>query len=384
MMKRCKVFGAIFLASLLLLGGCAKPAEETRMQETTAAGTAMMETAASEETTAAGAEAAEEEIFTFTDSLGREVVLPRAIDRVAVSGPLAQIYLYAFAPEKLVGIAREWDEDAKRYIPEDFHSMPVLGQLYGGKGELNKEELLLADPQVVIDIGEPKEGMAQDLDDLQEQTGIPFVHIEAHAMQDSETFTHLGTLLSEEARGKEFTAYLTELMGKVRSTMDAVGDNRKRLIYIVGDEGKNIIAAGSYHGQVFDYVGENIALVDEPSSKGSGNEVDMEYILGLDPDIILFAPFGVYGTAGEEAAWKQMRAIQEGEYFEAPHAVYNWLGFPPSVQRYLGLLWMSELFYPEESDIDLKEETKTFYDMFYHVSLSDEQYEEIVKNSLRR
>ena len=49
----------------------------------------------------------------FTDSVGREVELPAQIDKVAVSGPLAQIVLFALCPDKLVGIANEWDVSAE-------------------------------------------------------------------------------------------------------------------------------------------------------------------------------------------------------------------------------------------------------------------------------
>ena len=41
----------------------------------------------------------------FTDSVGREVTLPAQIDKVAVSGPLAQIVLFALCPDKLVAKA---------------------------------------------------------------------------------------------------------------------------------------------------------------------------------------------------------------------------------------------------------------------------------------
>ena len=72
---------------------------------------------------------------TFTDSVGRTVELPAAIDKVAVSGPLAQIVLFALCPDKLVGIASPWDETAVKYFDTKYYELPVLGQLYGGKGE---------------------------------------------------------------------------------------------------------------------------------------------------------------------------------------------------------------------------------------------------------
>ena len=45
----------------------------------------------------------------FTDSVGREVTVPAQIDKVALSGPMAQIVLFALCPDKLVGIANAWD-----------------------------------------------------------------------------------------------------------------------------------------------------------------------------------------------------------------------------------------------------------------------------------
>ena len=108
---------------------------------------------------------------TFTDSVGRTVELPAAIDKVAVSGPLAQIVLFALCPDKLVGIASKWDATAEQYLKTEYYDLPVLGQLYGGKGELNLETLLASGAQAVIDVGEPKKTIVEDLDALQAQTG---------------------------------------------------------------------------------------------------------------------------------------------------------------------------------------------------------------------
>lgn len=41
----------------------------------------------------------------FTDSCGRAVTVPVNVEKIAISGPLAQIVVFALAPDKLVGIA---------------------------------------------------------------------------------------------------------------------------------------------------------------------------------------------------------------------------------------------------------------------------------------
>ena len=75
----------------------------------------------------------------FVDSTGRTVELPETFERIAVSGPLAQIVVFALAPDMLVGIATDWSAEAEQYLPTEYYSLPVLGQLYGTKGALWSE-----------------------------------------------------------------------------------------------------------------------------------------------------------------------------------------------------------------------------------------------------
>ena len=316
----------------------------------------------------------------FTDSTGREVTVPTQIDKVAISGPLAQIVVFALCPDKLVGVANEWDESAQQFLDEKYYNLPLLGQLYGGKGELNLETLLASEAQVVIDVGEAKGTIVEDMDALQEQTGIPFVHIDAKLASMDETYTLLGDLLGMADEAKALADYCRTTYDSVKSAVDGV--EKADLLYITGDTGLNVIAQGSFHAEVIDMLGNNLAVVDEPSGKGSGNEVDMEQILNWNPDVILFAPGSIYATVGEDAAWQGVTAIQKGAYYEVPMGPYNWMGFPPSVQRLLGMQWMAKVLYPDAVDYDMYEAASTYFQMFYHCDLTQEQYDALVANSL--
>ena len=316
----------------------------------------------------------------FTDSCGREVTVPANVEKVAVSGPLAQIVVFAMAPDKLVGIANAWDESAAQFLDTKYYDLPLLGQLYGGKGEMNLETLLAAAPDVVIDVGEPKGSIAEDMDALQEQTGIPFVHIDAKLASMDETYTMLGDLLGMADEAKALADYCRTTYDSVKSAVDGV--EKADLLYITGDTGLNVIAQGSFHAEVIDLLSSNLAVVDEPSSKGSGNEVDMEQILNWNPDVILFTPGSIYATVGEDAAWQGVTAIQNGAYYEVPMGPYNWMGFPPSVQRLLGMQWMAKVLYPDAVDYDMYEAASTYFQMFYHCDLTQEQYDALVANSL--
>lgn len=327
-----------------------------------------------------GQDAQGETTRVFTDSCGREVKVPTDIRKVAVSGPLAQMVVFAIAPDKMVGVANAWDETAENYFDQKYLDLPLLGQLYGGKGELNLETLLAAEPDVVIDVGEPKSTMAEDLDGLQEQTGIPFVHIDAYLASMDDTYAMLSDLLAMPNEGQGLADYCRNAYDTVKAIVDGV--EKADVLYITGEEGLNVIARDSYHAEVVDMLCNNLAVVDEPSSKGTGNEVDMEQILNWDPSIVFFAPGSIYSTVADNENWQTIPAIKDGKYYEVPFGPYNWMGFPPSVQRILGMQWMAKVLYPEAADYDMYEVTQTYFQLFYHCDLTIDQYNALVANSL--
>ena len=235
---------------------------------------------------------------------------------------------------------------------------------------------------MVIDVGEAKGSIVEDLDALQEQTTIPFVHISATLATMDETYTMLGDLLGMPDEAKALADYCRSTYDRALTIADSV--EKANLLYITGDAGLNVIAQGAYHAEVIDLLSNNLAVVDDPSSKGTGNEVDMEQILNWNPDVILFAPDSIYDTVAEDAAWQGVTAIQNGAYYEVPMGPYNWMGFPPSVQRLLGMLWMAKVLYPEAADYDLYTEAAEYFELFYHCDLTQEQYDALVANSLGR
>lgn len=372
---------SIRIAALLLvlsLAGCAQTAAPAASSGA-ASSAQTVATAATQEDTSAVPDTAQDTRI-FTDSVGREVELPAQIERVALSGPMAQIVVFSLAPDKLVGIASAWDKSAEEYLDTAYYQLPVIGQLYGGKGELNLEELLRVDPQVVIDVGEPKGSIVEDLDGLQEQTGIPFVHITATLSTMPEAYTLLGELLGMEAEAAERADYCRTVYDSISAK--AAGLTKKKVLFITGEEGLGVIAKDSFHAEVVDLLADNAAVVDEPSSKGTGNEVDMEQLLNWNPEIILFAPESIYDRVAELPEWQALDAIKNGTYYEIPFGPHNWMGFQPSVQRYLGLQWMMTLLYPEEADYDLHAQVAEYYRLFYHCELTKEQYEALVANSI--
>lgn len=323
------------------------------------------------------------ETIKFTDSAGREVEVPKNIERIAPTGTLAQIVLFSVAPDKLVGLSGEWSDDAKEILDDKYADLPIFGQLYGS-GDLNTEALAAADPQVIIDIGEAKEGNKEDLDSIQEQIGIPVIFVEGTLKTMPECYTTLGKLLGEEEKAKSLSDYCKNTYDTTIETMNKIGDeNKVDFLYCSGDTGTSVIANGSFHAEIIDLLTNNVAVVENASSKGTGDEVSLEQIYMWDPDVIVFAPQSIYSTVGKDKDWQKVKAIKSSKYYEVPDTPYNWMDMPPSVNRYMGMVWLSQILYPDEFNYDLKEKTKEYYKLFYDVDLTDKQYEEITKNAIK-
>ena len=317
----------------------------------------------------------------FTDSVGRTVEVSETIERVAPSGTLAQIALLAIAPDMLVGLTSKPSNDALPYLGTAA-DLPVLGQLYGGKGDLNLEELAAVGPQVVIDIGEAKSVAAADMDQLSEQIGIPAVHIDADTRTAGDAYRVLGALLGREEQAERIASYYEETLARIDATIARVGEaNKASLLYLVGDDGLGAIARTSYHAEFIDLIADNRAVVESPSSRGTGNAVGLEQLLLWDPDVIVFSSIDAYRNALGDPLWQELSAVSSGHIAVSPFGPYNWMGFPPSVQRLLGALWLTHLLYPEDADYDLYTEAAAYFDLFYHASLTTGQLDNILEYS---
>lgn len=318
----------------------------------------------------------------FSDSAGRSVEVSETIDSLAPSGPLAQIVLYTLAPEKLAGIAADFSREAREYIDEKYWSLPKFGQFYGKNATLNMEALISAAPHVIVDIGEAKKTIREDMDALQQQLGIPVVFVKATLDTLPETYSLLGELTGDTTRAEALSAYSGKVLEHAASVRAALPeDERVRVYAAMGKAGLNTNARGSFHAEVLEKVGLlNVADV-RPDSKGGGSAVSFEQILLWNPRIILAETEDVRKHILEDPVWESIEAVKNGRVYRIPNAPYSFISNPPSVNRLLGIMWLGHLAYPDYYSRELKKDVKEFYSLFYSIDLTDAQYKEIMKNS---
>ena len=321
----------------------------------------------------------------ITDSAGRQVEIPTDIRRVAPSGSTAQMILMPIAYDLLAGLSSSPSTAQMPYFPEEVRYLPTFGQFYGSKANLNMESLIDARPQIIIDLGDAKDTIADDMDRIQKQTGIPTVFLEATLEEMPQAYRKLGRLLHREAEAEVLAVYLEQTLAMAaENSAKLPQDARKTVLFGTGATGLACNAEGSVQADVLSLVGARNAIhSEEISNRNGGTTVNLEEVYACDPDVILLAAGGPYDTLAE-SEWSGLTAVKNGTYYEIPNLPYDWMSSPPSINRVLGIYWLGNLLYPELYDYDMVEKAQEFYRLFWHYELSAEEAERLLARSTRK
>ena len=386
MQKLYKILSLVMCACVALaLAACGTSA--TAEKETAANTEAQSQEVATQSADKAQADKAQAadngETVEFTDATGRVVTLPKKIERVASAGPLSNIAIYAINPDTLVGWSSAPSKSTEGYIDPKFKDLPEYGKFYGKKGNFNRESLMASNPQVVIDVGQWDEDYKKDLDQLQEQIGIPVICLDGTLEKNAETFRTLGKLLGNEEKGNKIADYTDKVLKDAKEKAAKIPADKRLKIYCGQDEdGLSTIIQNTIHTEAIEYVGGDV-VVDKDSAQiqQGGGTVSLEQILDWDPDVILFIQNSIYDKVKDDPSWSALKAIQNGKYYEIPNVPYNWLNRPPGPNRIIGIVWLGNLLYPDVFDYDVRAETKEFYDIMYNKKLTDKEVDELLAKS---
>ena len=129
----------------------------------------------------------------ITDMAGRKVTVPAAenIESVFSAGPVAAIFLYMVAPDKLLGWNYELNDVEKSIILDKYQDLPNFGM----GDAVNYEAVIAANPTIAINSGKINDTMVSDCDALSESLGIPVVAVDNELNNSAEAFRFMGELL---------------------------------------------------------------------------------------------------------------------------------------------------------------------------------------------
>ena len=320
----------------------------------------------------------EDKEVVFTDDLGREVTLPSVVTKVAPSGSMSSAFLVSFDPNLFVGVTNKPSNVEKEFFGDDFAALPILGTFYGKKANLNKEALIVANPEVVIDIGEIKgsvDAMKKDLDKLQEDIGIPVIFIESYLQNIGNTYRRLGEALGYRDRGNALASFADEAVSYANETLKKVESEKKNFYYATGTDGLNAIPKGNFHAEILETIGGN-NVVDTTISSGN-NQINLEELYKLPVDNIFLLDENAYNTVITNKEWSYLPAVNSGSVYKVPYVLFPLIDGPPAVNRIIGIYYAINKLYPEYNTKDYISKAKEFYNLFYNHELTRSEIEEL-------
>src|SRR5690554_1040672 len=318
----------------------------------------------------------------ITDATGREVSVPERVERVFAAGPPASLFVFALAPESLLGWTRTPRPDEAALLPDSYARLPTVGRLTGRGGSANLEAVMALEPDLIVDVGSTAPTYRDLAARVQAQSGIPTLLFDGRFDATAETFRTLGDLLGEPQRGAELADWIEREIESIRARIaDIPPEQRPRVYYARGPAGLETALAGSINVEVLDLLGvTNVA--GEALGRGGLASVSMEQILDWDPEIIVTVDPHFAANAEPDPLWQQVTAVREGQVYSAPRSPFPWVDFPPGPNRLIGLSWLASLLYPEHFSQDgIEAKVKDFYRLFYHREPTTEEVQALLRPS---
>lgn len=323
----------------------------------------------------------------ITDMAGRKVTVPAAedIESVFSTGPVAAIFMYIVAPDKLLGWNYELNDVEKSIILEKYHDLPNFGM----GDAINYEAVIAANPTIALNCGKINDAMVSDCDTLSKSLGIPVIAVDNELNNSAEAFRFMGELLGVEDHAEELAEYSEKIFTDIASLADIPEDEKVSVYFGNGEDSLETAPRGSQHAQILDAVNvTNVA--DLELGDGSRVQISAEQLLAWNPDVIVVNGEPKADKSGNSAAedilsnpdYASLKAVQDNKVYGTPNAPFSWVDRPAGPNRLIGMRWLSAVVYPEYIKCDVNEEIREFFNLFYHVDLSDEQLENVLKGTL--
>lgn len=323
----------------------------------------------------------------ITDMAGRKVTVPAAenIESVFSAGPVAAIFLYMVVPDKLLGWNYELNDVEKSIILDKYQDLPNFGM----GDAVNYEAVIAANPTIAINSGKINDTMVSDCDALSESLGIPVVAVDNELNNSAEAFRFMGELLGVEDHAEELAQYAEQVFTDINALSDIPEEKKVSVYFGNGEDSLETAPRGSQHAQILDAINA-VNVADLELGDGSRVQISAEQLLAWDPDVIVVNGEPKADKSGNSAAedilsnpdYASLKAVQDQKVYGTPNAPFSWVDRPAGPNRLIGMRWFSALIYPEYIKCDINEEIHKFFDLFYHVDLSDEQLENVLKGTL--
>jgi iron complex transport system substrate-binding protein len=264
-----------------------------------------------------------------TDATGRTVTVPDQIRHVVPAGPPAAVLLQSIAPDLMLGWPGPVSEPTRALLAPTAPQKQI--PRLTGRDDVS-DKIVALHPDLILDYGEVTPRYTSLAIATQQKTGIPTLLLDGALDKIPSVLRTLGAILGRQDRAEMVARFAEALL-----TLPAP-DAHPTVLYARGPTGGFAAAPGTDVTAVFTRLGWRVLA---PDGTGTFRPVTVEAIAALDPDWLVFADPGMADPLAHDAAWQNLRAVRAGHAVVAPHLPFGWVEEPPSINRLIGLAWLS-------------------------------------------
>lgn len=319
------------------------------------------------------------EAQTITDMRGRSVEVPANLERIVAVGCALRPVCYLQAEDMVVGVEASEQEDnvscAYRHVNHDlFASLPVIGDGGSSGVTINEEALMEAAPQLVI----CDSLSADEADNLQQKTGIPFVCLDQpETVFDDKYYNNLellGKVLGKEERSADVVNYIKEVDNDLEQRSAASENADNNTAYAAGISFRGGHGFDGTEANFQPFVACNIDNIADGHGSDGPFTIDLETVSAAQPDYIFMEcgnlPLIKENYNTNPAYYQALKAVQDGYTY----SLISYRFYSTNVELALANCYqVGAMVYPDSfSDVNPTEKLDEISEFFLGEKLSSD------------
>lgn len=194
------------------------------------------------------------------------------------------------------------------------------------------------------------------------------------------TIRTIGKIFENEEWAENWISYYNDTLFTIQQRVENI-ENKKVVYYVhgAGNQGIYHTAAGGTISET--WILQSGGLFATSNTSGFGIDITPEALVDINPDLVLIG--GIYHESLKDDFYSdkylsELSAVKSKEIYNVPVGLIPWDQY--GVEYPLLCLWTAKVLYPDQfSDIDMIDETKSFYEKYCGVTLTESDVQHLLE-----
>lgn len=303
------------------------------------------------------------------DVLGREVILDEpAVKIVGTHNPTLNAAVVLGGGGKYIGGFgnKEMSKGLYEKVIDGFDGLTQIGK----GGNINYETVLETGADLAL-IPERFKDQVEQFEGIGLNVLVALPSSESFdTVKDS--LTLIGSALGESEKAVSIIAFLDERIDKA-AAINEKATNKPSILFLGGSSPLSVAPDAMIQTQLIDVAG-GINAVSGVDGTGDFVEVNLEQIIGWNPQVIWFPAYASYTVEDliNDPAWSSIDAIKNNKVYVFPSLLEPW--DQPTAALALGISWATYNLHPDQYTLEeLMADSDAFYSMVYGKTFTAEE-----------